>query len=205
MHQYFLNGLEKKELYSAFIRYMINRSEEFSLVYFSYPNTRMKSSIRAIKESLAPFQLSRKETNIMPSMATLNEERGRYLLTYYRAAPDALDILERAGSLYEWDYPMFPMDLCFFREGYAWFISSAHERWNTLYTDHPETIRELETLGLTAEPEGMINDEKLFYKDKAYRLEDFFPGLDEWEKHKKNNKIFLLASRMRRKKRERKH
>ena len=79
---------------------------------------------------------------------------------------DILDALETAGSLWDWDYPEYPMDLCFYNNGFAWFASSAHEQWNALYADEPAGIAaDLESIGLQVSQDGDIAEGELFYDE----------------------------------------
>ena len=185
MKSYYLEGLDNTDTYRSFVEYMIEHSNEFSVVYLRFSDGKLKKSMRKIKEELKPFHLRRAETNVMPSMITLNGENGHYILTYYLADEKALPILKRVDSIMEWDYPKMPMDLCFFRDGYAWFVSSAHEGYCILYTDDPNTLEEIRGLGITTEYNEDIPTDKLFFSNKKYDLEELCPEIKKWKKNKK--------------------
>lgn len=151
MQSYYVQGLDEKENYQMFVRYMSAYSNAFSLVYFRYTeNERVKKSVRAIKKKLAPYKISTERKTVLPSMVTLNEFHHIYELAIYRTNFDTLDVLESAESIFDWDYPSRPMDLSFFQNGYAWFASSAHEQWNALYTEDKHILQDLQDLGIQA-------------------------------------------------------
>ncbi|MBQ3424380.1 MAG: hypothetical protein IJH38_04190 [Clostridia bacterium] len=149
MKSYFVEGCDSKELYQKLIRYMIAYSDSFSLTYFRHNRIeRLKRTAKRIKEKLEPYKLYAKETTHLPSMETLNYNSHIYELTVYRASAEVVSVLEELDSLWQWDYPCYPMDLCFFKSGLAWFMSSAHEEYAILYTDDPGVINDLRDLGL---------------------------------------------------------
>lgn len=165
MKKYYLEGLDHPNTYKLFVRTMCAYSSAFSLVYFRYTeNEKQKRSCRTIKERLKPYKISKRNTNVMPSMITGNWLNHIYELTFYRVCFETADVLESVKNLYEWDYPKHPMDLCFFKDGYAWFISSAHEFDCTLYTNDSALIRGLQSLGIQVEQVGEIDEASLFYE-----------------------------------------
>ncbi len=55
------------------------------------------------------------------------------------------------------------MDFCFYKKGYAWFASSAHEHWNALYTDNPGVVADLQNIGLQVYKSGSVTEAEMFY------------------------------------------
>ena len=62
------------------------------------------------------------------------------------------------------------MDLCFYKNGFAWFASSVHEHWNALYTDKPYMVTDLESLGLRVTHCDADNECVLFFNEKLFGL-----------------------------------
>lgn len=150
MKSYYVDGLEKKEIYNNFIRLMIQNSDAFSIVYFKYNETRrLRATVKSIKQKLQPYKLHSERTMTMPSMSVDNDSLNVYNLTFYKATIDTEKILMLADTMWDWDYPNFPMDLCFFKNGYAWFVSSAHEKYAIIYTDDKEMISLLKRNNIT--------------------------------------------------------
>lgn len=70
-------------------------------------------------------------------------------------------------SIFEWDDPQFPMDLCFFRNGYAWFAASSHERWDALYLDDRSIRDDLIALRAKLTRGDDIDERNLFHDEHA--------------------------------------
>ena len=165
MNSYYIEGCDTKDYYKKFIRFMMSYSESFSCVYFKYNDKeRLKKTVSIIKERLEPYKLYSEKTSQLPSMETTNENGHIYELTVYRSCVQAVSILEEVGSLWKWDYPRYPMDLCFFRAGYAWFVSSAHEEYGILYTDDLGIINYLCNLGIKLKKGNAVKDDELYWE-----------------------------------------
>ena len=168
MKAWYVEGAEQREAYLRFAAYMLNESDAFSLVYFRYSESEaLKKSARRVKNLLEPLKIYAQNVNEWPSMITLNENSHIYRLTVYRAEPEAMEALKQADSLWDWDYPVLPMDLCFYKEGYAWFAASSHEEWNSLYTDDEQVIERLRAMGLTVLQEKDMDEAKLFFDERT--------------------------------------
>ena len=165
MNKYHFPEVSSPKQYRLLINALFSHSEAFSLIYFKHEERERDSrQVSHIKKKLSPYLLFSLHTNEMPSLITW-DNRHVYELNVYRAGIDAfpaIDVLKKAASLWDWDYPKRPMDLCFFREGYAWFISSAHEKENSLYTDDPFTTRLFQDMGLAVESRGTVPDDSLY-------------------------------------------
>ena len=173
MNKYHVENFTSKSVYHDFLSLMLAHSDAFSLVYFQYDrNEEPHENVRRIMEALSPYEISNKDVTRWPGTITM-DFRHIYNLRVYRinktnpiAVFDILDVLETADSLWDWDYPEYPMDLCFYKNGFAWFASSAHEQWNALYTDEPAGIAaDLESIGLQVSQGGDIADNELFYDE----------------------------------------
>ena len=88
----------------------------------------------------------------------------------YKSDSNAEEALIKVNKLFDWDYPLFPMDLCFYKDGYAWFLSCGHEHFAFLYTDDINFIRELKDLGANVQDDGMIDDSKLFLEKSLKKV-----------------------------------
>ena len=175
MRKYYIEGLEIKEKYRGFVRYMVAYSDAFSLIYFRYTeNERQKMTTKRVKNTLKPFLLYSGRTLQWPGTETM-DTRHIYQLALYRCHIDVLPALESVGCLWDWDYPKHPMDLCFYREGYAWFWSVTHEGMNMLYIDQPSMISELESVGLEFHYEGNAELSELYYDKRTIHE---FPKLE---------------------------
>lgn len=131
---YYVDGLEKPEISHRLFRVLVSYSDTFSLIYFRYKqNERPSKTTSTIKKELGPFQLNTRITLEWPGTKILGNQQGHiYRMVTYRSCFEVIPVLEKVNSLWDWDYPMYPMDPCFYKDGVAWFSSSTHEHWNKL-------------------------------------------------------------------------
>lgn len=169
MRAYFLEKDLSGEEYSQFLNYMLNKSDAFSLVYFKYNESeKVKKTVKQLKESLKPFVIYSRIGNEWPSMITLNENNHIHKIVLYRADFNAKNVLLKVKSLFSWDYPESPMDLCFYRDGYGWFASSSHEQFSYIYTEDEQEISQLADLGINFEFHGNVDKTQLFFEPKLF-------------------------------------
>ena len=64
------------------------------------------------------------------------------------------------------------MDLCFFKDGYATFASSAHKYENFLYTDNEELVKELSESGVQLMFQRNVDDSTVFLTRRLYGEND---------------------------------
>lgn len=67
---------------------------------------------------------------------------------YFRLSKKMKDILGDRNDLYSWKYPTSIEDLCFFREGYCWLDSVAHEELCFIYCKDEEEYEYLKSIGI---------------------------------------------------------
>lgn len=79
-----------------------------------------------VVDALRPFLVEEREQSEWPGTLLFGNTA---TVPYYLANHESLRILERsASSVFEWQQPERPEDLCFLRhDGSAWFLSIAHE------------------------------------------------------------------------------
>lgn len=168
MKTYYIEEFEDKIVYTNFIRYMLAHSDTFSFVYFKYKDSEpTKKTTAEIKKLLLPYKIYAENVSRWPGTVTLNEFQHIYRLVMYKAVSQAETALSKADAIYDWDYPKYPMDLCFYRDGYAWFATSSHENWNALYTNDVSIIEELRWLGVCISCDDDTHDEDLFYNNRT--------------------------------------
>lgn len=146
MKQYNIDSFESKEKYIEFIKYMISKSDYFSFTYFKYrENDKTSKSTKDLYNALKTFKVHNQKTTVWPGNQTWDTKH-IYKIYIYHAVPEAVDILIKADDIFDWDYPG-PMDLAFFKDGYAWFASCAHEQMAWLFTDKKHDAEDLKKLG----------------------------------------------------------
>ena len=165
MKSYFLEEFKNTNDYIKFINYMLINSDCFSLVYFKYrEDEKTKKGIKEIQELLKPFKLHSARTNKWPGTVTYDDKH-IYKLVFYTSKQECLSALSQVDNIFGWNYPMAPMDLCFYKDGYCWFSSISHERMAFLNTDENECIQQLQEIGANLKFIGEENN--LFYMDSV--------------------------------------
>ena len=167
--RYCVEGCENKEISQRFLRAVLACSDAFSLIYFRYrTNEKYSEGVSRIKKRLDRFRLDSRDVTEWPGTRIISNEQGHsYRMVTYRVCMDILPILEEVDTLWDWDYPLFPMDPCFYKNGYAWFVVTAHEHWNMLYLERKvpcvPLASDLESLGVSLIPEKKVSASELYY------------------------------------------
>lgn len=75
-------------------------------------------------------------------------------------------------NLYQWLNPKYPEDISFFRNGYCWLYSVAHEEMCEIYCDSEEEYEYLKSIGIEFENDKFIpiSKEELYYEN--YNIKD---------------------------------
>ncbi len=173
-NSYYVEGCEIEEISHRFLRVILSYSDVFSLIFFRYrQNEKTSKSAAMIKKKLAPFKLFSQDVNEWPGTKTLNERGHIYRMITYRANIDVLPTIEEVATLWDWDYPLFPMDPCFYKNGYAWFSVSSHEHWNKLILGKGPSfplISDLESIGVTLIPGKKVKCSDIYYNSKIAEM-----------------------------------
>ena len=168
MKTYLVEPMKTKEIYKKFIKVMLERSDAFSLVYFKYRETEIpRRKVRITKKKLEDYLIYSHRGNEWPAMMTMNEFGHIYEIALYRADPRAADALNIVNDVFDWDYPKYPMDLCFYKDGYGWFSCCSHEQYADINTDDATIIEELKAVGVELNYDGEIDESNLFFDEKA--------------------------------------
>ena len=156
----------KDVAYENLLKYSLEKSDAFMLVYFSYkPDERMKKIARKIHDGLRTYKIKKRYNPIWPNTRSLNQFEHQYKIVFYRAEPASLDYLLLCSGLLDWEYPSYPMDLCFFKDGYCWFYTTPHEEYGYIYLEDENEMKILENLGVEFEYYDKLDNPDLFYED----------------------------------------
>ena len=171
---YYVDGCEKEKTSQLFLRVILSYSDAFSLIYFQHrENEALSKTASDIEKQLEPYMLFSQDVNEWPGTKTRNEQGHIYRMVVYRADLGVLPVLEQVAVLWDWDYPCFPMDPCFYKKGYAWFATSTHEHWNLLFLmDDPmfPLAPDLESIGVTLVPEKTARTSEPYYNNAIANL-----------------------------------
>jgi len=101
-----------------------------------------KKKVKPILDAFEPNLIFSEQTNLYVNQETdrVNE------VYYYNTMGLSREPFNMVESIYDWCYPDFPEDLCFFKGEICWFQSIAHENMAFIYDDSQETKRHLNWL-----------------------------------------------------------
>ena len=166
---YFVDGCEEREQYLNLIRILFACCDTYSFIYFKYrENEKTSFSTKKIQKMLSKYKIQSRRASRWPLTVTSNDQGHIYRFVTYRIDHSDMEVLsafELPNSLWEWDYPESPMDLCFYRNGRVFFASCAHEQMNELYLNSEgDTLSaaDFESIGLKLYHLRKIPEEKLF-------------------------------------------
>lgn len=169
---YYVDGCENRELYQKMIAIATSFCDTMSFIYFKYKqNERSSESTKAIKKALLKYKIESNKVNRWPLTETKDFGHIYNMVTYNIPfdLPEAFtfsDILEMVNSLWDWNYPEYPMDPCFYRNGLVFFASCTHEKMNELYL-HSEgdslSITDFESMGLKLTYLRSVSEDQLFH------------------------------------------
>ena len=158
--QYRIEGCDDARVTRQLYALLTAHSKAFSLIYFQRDrNEKYSRKTQKIKDKLEQYEISSREIMEWPGTKTL-DERSVYRMVTYRIDEesmwDIMDVFDMTKTIWDWDYPKYPMDICFYREdGLAWFYITAHERLNTLILDGSlgVSVLDIESTGVKLVPE----------------------------------------------------
>lgn len=135
---------------------------------------RKYKEITIFKERTEPF-LARLEPYLVkkrnsptewPGIKVVLNEYTKVEISVYKVRNEVKSYLLEPRSLFNWKYPYFPDDLSFFKDGYCWFASVAHEGYACMFTNIYDDITFLKKLGISFKVTECDYDvESLFYED----------------------------------------
>ena len=164
---YYVDGCESKKISHLFLRAILANSDAFSLIYFKFrENEKFSKGVSGMKKRLAPYKIDSRDVTEWPGTKLLsNEQNHIYRMETYQVDMDVLPVLEEVDTIWDWDYPDYPMDPCFYKNGYVWFAVTAHEHANTLYLRDSENFplaADLESIGVSLIPGRKVEQSALF-------------------------------------------
>lgn len=173
MRAYFYYGCELTgNSYQEFLRYALENSDAFSVVDFRYTdrNWPRKKSCKNVLDALRPYRIKKRNNAVWPNMYVDTESEfsmhnQQYTVMVYKTDPKVFDALCKPGSLFAWNFPKYPMDLCFYKNNKCWFSSIAHEEFVWLYTDSKEMVEELRRLGIPFDDGEEVDERTLFFEE----------------------------------------
>ena len=168
---YYVEGLEIKTVWEQFLGNLLAYSDCFSLIYYkNYHNEKASAYTSEVRKTLSRLCIGSQIVNQWPSTTVYDRSSKHvYRMNTYRINMDymntILSVFARVGNLSNWDYPDYPMDPCFYQNGYAWFVTSTHEHLSVLYLEkggNGPLVSDVESIGVHLIPTGTVEEKDLY-------------------------------------------
>lgn len=142
--------------YERFIDYALAHTDAFMFVGCNYYNSRIyKTHVKPFIKELQPYAIKRRHDPQWPGTVQAGTDRYQRTIYFYRSDPNAAAVLKSAGRIFGWVYPYYPEDLAFFRQGYCWMASVAHEEYLWFYRETKEDLTFFRSLGVLEMPKSI--------------------------------------------------
>lgn len=132
------------------------------------------SIIGTVHELLTQQWLNKNRTNIIKTFdcyvtkASSGEEFLSRNIYYMKLTKELQQEILSKNSIFDWHYPMSLENLCFFRNGYCWLYSVAHEKILDIYCENEEEYNYLKSIGVKFQINRFIpltNQEEIHYTE----------------------------------------
>lgn len=156
---------EDDEIYEAMVKWY-ERSKKEAYIQMNIFNSNTKQFISELDNYLIS---KRNVPTKWPGIEVVFSDDTKVDIYVYRICHELRALLLKPKELFKWKYPYFPDDLSFFKNGYCWFFTVAHENYSFMFVESDEEIRILERMGINFKVEKYDGDEtSLFYEE--YKL-----------------------------------
>ena len=163
----------KGKVYEDLVRYASKRCDAVMFVFCKVPFRgeklmELEETKSKVKKELEKSFLKDREGNEWVYTGTYypwvgNKKMGSNIL-FYKFDEDLVEFLLKNDNLYNWLNPDFPEDIAFFKDGYCWLYSVAHEDICDIYCKDRKEYEELKAIGI----EFYEKDFEVMPKEKLY-------------------------------------
>lgn len=80
-----------------------------------------------------------------------------YNYYYFQTTTEVKDYILSNQNLYAWLNPEYPEDIAFFKNGYCWLYSVAHEKLCHIYCENEEEYKYLKSIGIEFEEDDYVS------------------------------------------------
>lgn len=124
---------------------------------------RERSKTLFVWEKLQQFCLKKR---LNPEWPGTNSYIDQHTIELYKSDVEVAEILLLPGSLFGWQHPLFPDDLCFFSHNRCWLMITAHEGMGAVYIRTQEDYDVIVPL-LSEYREYEVEPTEMFFEDYA--------------------------------------
>lgn len=157
------------QIYKKLIEYSIETCDTFMFFICNYEqidNYREKMScfLAMLKPLLKKTRHNGVKVTCWPGSKSWDNRFERDIM-FYRSDKSAIETLLRPTGLYQWQYPDYPEDICFFRNGYCWLTTSAHEGLAYIITNDKSEYNKLESIGVVFKQKEYEDTPSIFFEE----------------------------------------
>lgn len=142
----YINKLRLNGKLAYLTDFAINRINENDLFKKEFYRTEL------FCQEIEPFRIKIRHNPVWPSTKVGGTRRKSLVpdfdICVYRSCQEIKPFLLRVSRLYEWMYPYFPEDLCFFKEHKCWFYTCSHEERSYILADSVFEVKTLADMGI---------------------------------------------------------
>ncbi len=84
---------------------------------------------------------------------------------FYKFDSSIKTLLLQNDSFYQWLHPLYPEDIAFFKNGYCWFYSVAHEEICEIYYESETQYKELLKMGVVFDEKYILPHNQRYYEE----------------------------------------
>lgn len=162
-------GTEKfaGDTYRKLINYGLMSCDAFMFMCCDYYNSAIYK--RRVKPFIKDFQsmaIKRRHDPQWPGTVIGDDGKKKskkYNINFYKCDAGAYYLLIQPDTIFGWEYPYYPEDLCFFRHGYVWMTTVSHEHMMWINGETKVDIEFFKNLGVW-EDATVENDGEIYYE-----------------------------------------
>ncbi|WP_196803047.1 hypothetical protein [Butyrivibrio sp. MC2013] len=173
-YSYYVEGCENESKWKKILSCLIDYSDEFSLIYYK-PDGKANSTAKKMIKSLSKYKIESRTVTCWPGTTILDEDEKSYKLYLFKSDREVYEQLAEVPTLWDWDGFDYPMDIAFYKNGYAWFASCSHEHLNWLYLQRNKDFPSasfFENNGLQIFSDIIVDESELFSYILEYKERD---------------------------------
>lgn len=172
------------KVYTSLIEYAIDTSDVFMCVACDYyAEESYAKNVLPFLDELQPYKIKTRNnaywSELEPTYdwskglpqiepfswpGTETYDRHKHDIYFYKSCPELKQIICKPGGLYKWVYSLYPEDPCFFRNGYCWFATTAHEEISYIYPRDEKEASILKSMGIKFDKVDSV-DGKLYFEE----------------------------------------
>lgn len=109
-----------------------------------------KKSTETFSKEIEPFLIKKRHDPVWPGTQVLSPigNESNFDICIYQSCEEVKPYLLRVEHLFQWMYPYYPEDLCFFKDNKCWFYACSHEERSYILADSKDEVKAFEDMGI---------------------------------------------------------